>query len=150
MTRKLLTLSVLIVLSGVIYAKSSSVLGTWVQVDEHTGKPHSLIKIYQEKQGICGKIIKVYRLPNLPFTKTCVKCEGALQNTPIIGLQIMQNFQQEKSNFWTNGTILDPDSGSIYKCQLTLMDDGKELKVHGYIGIPLLGRTQVWHRYTRT
>jgi uncharacterized protein (DUF2147 family) len=47
---------------------------------------------------------------------------------------------------WAGGTILDPESGKVYRCSLSLRDGGKKLAVRGYLGIALLGRTQVWER----
>jgi uncharacterized protein (DUF2147 family) len=47
---------------------------------------------------------------------------------------------------WDGGTILDPNNGKVYKVRLTPKDGGKALDVRGYIGAPLLGRTQTWIR----
>jgi uncharacterized protein (DUF2147 family) len=47
---------------------------------------------------------------------------------------------------WVGGDILDPNNGKIYKVLLKLVDGGKKLDVRGYIGMPMLGRTQTWHR----
>jgi uncharacterized protein (DUF2147 family) len=47
---------------------------------------------------------------------------------------------------WDGGEILDPNKGKIYKSRITLIDGGKKLEMRGYIGAPLLGRTQVWIR----
>jgi uncharacterized protein (DUF2147 family) len=41
---------------------------------------------------------------------------------------------------------LDPDEGEVYKCRIALLEDGRKLDVHGYIGIPLFGRSQTWIR----
>jgi uncharacterized protein (DUF2147 family) len=47
---------------------------------------------------------------------------------------------------WVGGDILDPNNGKVYKVRLKLTDAGKKLDVRGYIGTPLLGRTQTWLR----
>ena len=44
------------------------------------------------------------------------------------------------------GEILDPNNGKVYKVRLKPADGGKKLDVRGYIGAPLLGRTQTWIR----
>jgi uncharacterized protein (DUF2147 family) len=48
---------------------------------------------------------------------------------------------------WSGGTIYDPDSGHTYSCNLELLDADK-LKVRGFMGLSLLGRSQVWTRYS--
>ena len=47
---------------------------------------------------------------------------------------------------YTGGQILDPDNGKLYRCTMRLFDGGSRLNIRGYIGIQLLGRTQVWLR----
>ena len=51
-----------------------------------------------------------------------------------------------EDNQWDGGHILDPEDGKTYKVRLTPADGGKKLDVRGYIGAPLLGRTQTWIR----
>ena len=46
---------------------------------------------------------------------------------------------------WSGGKILDPENGSIYKCYIELIEKNK-LKIRGYIGFSLLGRTEYWFR----
>ena len=47
---------------------------------------------------------------------------------------------------WEEGKILDPDNGTDYRLRLTPIEGGKKLEVRGYVGTPLLGRTQTWVR----
>lgn len=47
---------------------------------------------------------------------------------------------------YVDGQILDLDSGSTYRSKFKVLDNGQKLNVRGYIGIPALGRTQVWIR----
>ena len=47
------------------------------------------------------------------------------------------------------GKIMDPKNGETYKCYIEVEEGGKKLKVRGYIGISLLGRTQYWHKTTK-
>jgi uncharacterized protein (DUF2147 family) len=48
--------------------------------------------------------------------------------------------------FWDGGDILDPDNGKVYRVPLRPLKDGRQLEVRGYIGIPMIGRTQIWTR----
>ena len=48
-------------------------------------------------------------------------------------------------NEWSGGKILDPKNGKEYKCYLQLLDHNT-LKLRGYIGISMFGRTAIWKR----
>ncbi|MEL6988838.1 MAG: DUF2147 domain-containing protein, partial [Bacteroidota bacterium] len=74
----------------------------------------------------------------------CDNCPGDLENTPVVGLQII-NGLSKSGDTWKKGKILDPETGKYYKCLVVLEEDNK-LKVRGYVGIPTLGRTQYWER----
>ncbi len=71
--------------------------------------------------------------------------DANLQGKPLCGLQILGAFTPDGSGGWTGGWIYDPEVGKTYKSQMHLASDGT-LHVRGYIGIPMLGRSQVWTR----
>jgi uncharacterized protein (DUF2147 family) len=73
----------------------------------------------------------------------------ALRTRKLVGLDILSGFSCEGDNDWSGGTIYDPNNGKTYKCLLALDDDGKDknkLRVRGYIGVSLFGRTDIWTR----
>jgi uncharacterized protein (DUF2147 family) len=72
--------------------------------------------------------------------------DPALQSRPIIGLVLMEGFVFNGKDTWHKGTIYDPDNGKTYKSVARLSDDGSTLKVRGFIGFSLLGRTTEWTR----
>ena len=61
-----------------------------------------------------------------------------------IGLEILRNFKFDNDDEWEGGKIYDPESGKTYSCNMSLT--GNELKVRGYVGVSLLGRTETWTR----
>ena len=126
-------------------AQEPSPVGRWTTIDDETKKPKSVIAIYEEKGKLFGKIEKLYREPNEPQNPVCDKCEGGLKNQPIIGMIIMRELEKDDDE-WSGGTNLDPANGKKYKCKIAVEDGGKKLKVRGYIGMSLLGRTQHWVR----
>jgi uncharacterized protein (DUF2147 family) len=65
----------------------------------------------------------------------------------ILGMQMLNGFVQDKDrpNVWNNGEIYDPDSGKTYSCRLTL-ENTRRLRVRGYVGLTILGVTQIWSR----
>ncbi|MCE9670503.1 DUF2147 domain-containing protein [Myxococcus stipitatus] len=121
--------------------------GRWTTIDDETKKPKSVIVIYEENGKLFGKIEKLFRDPKEDQNPVCDKCEGSLKGQPIIGMTILQNLKKDDDE-WTGGSILDPANGKTYKCKIALEDGGKKLKVRGYIGMSLLGRTQHWVRAT--
>ena len=71
--------------------------------------------------------------------------DKALRTRSILGLPLLSWFNYAGDSVWENGNIYDPESGKTYRCKMTLMPDGS-LKVRGYVGISLFGRTTVWTR----
>jgi uncharacterized protein (DUF2147 family) len=67
-----------------------------------------------------------------------------LKKRPIIGLPLVEGFSYAGKNRWKGGTIYDPNNGKTYSCKLKL--NGDVLKVRGYIGVSLIGRTTQWTR----
>ncbi len=64
---------------------------------------------------------------------------------PIVGLVFMSGFSRKSEARWENGTIYDPKTGNTYSGSMEL--EGPEtIKVRGFIGISLMGRTDVWTR----
>ena len=73
--------------------------------------------------------------------------DESLRKRPIMGLEMMFGFEYAGDGKWKNGTIYAPDDGKTYKSKMSLEEDGS-LKVRGYIGVSLLGRNEIWTRYT--
>ena len=69
--------------------------------------------------------------------------DDAQRSQPIIGLRIVAGFRFDGEE-WRDGTIYDPENGKTYKCRMWF--DGATLRVRGYIGFSLLGRSQDWTR----
>jgi uncharacterized protein (DUF2147 family) len=123
----------------------SSPAGTWHTIDDSTGKPRGVIEI-SEKDGVySGKLVKSL-VPTEGAPKVCDKCTDARKDQPIIGMTLLTGLRKSADNEWTGGEILDPETGKLYKCKMSLADDGKKLNVRGFIGISLIGRTQTWVR----
>lgn len=120
-------------------------IGIWKTIDDKTNQPASLIKIEEVNGNLEGIIIKTFPRPNETPLVNCNLCKDDLKDKPIIGLKIMSGLKQEKPGYWAGGKILDPKEGEYYKVKLST-EDGKKMDVRGYIGVPMLGRTQVWYK----
>jgi len=134
-----------LLLSSIHIYGQSTPIGNWRTVDDVTGKAKSIVTISEENGKLVGTIRKVYDPYPKETQPLCTACQAALRDKPIVGMRILWNSQKGKDE-WTNGKILDPDTGKIYGCVLSLEADGNRLKVRGFIGMSLFGRTQYWAR----
>ncbi|OGT40067.1 MAG: hypothetical protein A3E81_03495 [Gammaproteobacteria bacterium RIFCSPHIGHO2_12_FULL_36_30] len=124
---------------------TQSVAGYWQTINKKTKKPSSIIHIKQNGEFYEGRIIKTFPSPGESKTKICVGCTGAQKGKPILGLTIIKNMVCQ-SRACEHGTILDPRDGKLYHATMHLINQGMALKVRGYVGIPLFGKTVVWQR----
>ncbi len=122
---------------------AQSIVGEWETFDDVTGDKLSIVEIYKNNDKYFGKIIHLFEDP---LDSVCDKCEDDNYNKPIIGLLIIKNLVEDDDEF-NDGTILDPNNGKSYKCYVELESNNK-LKLRGYIGFSILGRTQYWQRKT--
>ncbi len=132
----------ILILLRTFFLQVDSIEGTWVTTDDETGKQKSEVLIYKENGKLYGKITKLL-LPE-DNGKKCVNCKGNNKDKSIEGMVIINDLQLDE-NTWEDGTILDPKSGKVYDCHIGF-EDRNTLKVRGYLGFSLLGRTQIWKR----
>jgi uncharacterized protein (DUF2147 family) len=118
-------------------------VGYWVTVDDDGKTASSVIEIYPRGKKLYGKIVQL--LAPREKDPKCSACDGPRKGQRILGMEILRDFEHDDDE-WSGGYILDPRNGKEYKCYLELIEGGKRLKVRGYIGIALLGRTQYWQR----
>jgi uncharacterized protein (DUF2147 family) len=123
--------------------KADDIVGIWLTA----GKEPAKIQIYKSGQKYYGKIVWLkYPTSNGKQKVDNNNPDKSKQNQPIIGLLILKDFNFD-SDEWKDGTIYDPESGKTYDCNISLKDKST-LKVRGYIGISLFGRTESWTRNT--
>jgi uncharacterized protein (DUF2147 family) len=127
------------------WADSSSPVGLWQSIDDVSGKPKALIRISEHKGVLQGRIEKLYRGPGQDPNPLCEPCDGARHNQPVVGMVFMSGLKKDGDGY-AGGEILDPDNGKVYRSKIALLDGGNKLSVRGYIGVPMLGRSQTWLR----
>ncbi|MFO8130072.1 MAG: DUF2147 domain-containing protein [Bacteroidales bacterium] len=123
---------------------SSDILGKWENEEKDAH-----VKIYKEDGKFFGRIVWL-KEPMEPETgKPKLDDENpdeALQSRPIEGLLILKDFIWDADDVeWDDGTIYDPKNGKTYDCYMRL-DSKEALRIRGYIGFSLLGRTTYWTR----
>jgi len=141
---KYLILVVLLFLSTPLFA-TNSIVGTWKYFDEETGKEASLVRIEQADGVFTGTIIEFLNQED-DINMKCEKCKDDRKDQPILGLEIIRNVVKKQSNKWSGGTILATTTGKEFKVKLSLAEQGESLKVRGYVGTPIMGKTQIWKR----
>jgi uncharacterized protein (DUF2147 family) len=122
-------------------SQAAQVIGRWL-----TDPPDGIIEISVSVDGhYQGRIIG----GDSPNRVDAKNPDPARRSAQLLGQLILQDLSYEGHGRWSGGSIYDPDSGHTYSCHLELLDPNK-LKVRGFLGVSLLGRTQVWTRYTGT
>ena len=122
--------------------QTNQIEGVWITQDDETGKKKSEVLLYKNEGKLYGKILNL--LLEEDKGKLCVNCKGENKNLAIEGMVIVEGLELNGKT-WEEGTILDPKSGKTYSCYISF-DNENTLKVRGYIGFSLLGRTQKWIR----
>lgn len=124
-----------------------SPLGLWRSIDDESKQPKAEIRISQNATGALSGVVEKSLLTTPSTEPNCNLCTDDRKDKPKIGMEIIRGGQQgDGKAVWEGGKILDPENGKNYSLRLTPIDSGKKLEVRGYIGTPLLGRTQTWIR----
>jgi uncharacterized protein (DUF2147 family) len=116
--------------------------GRWRTFDDKTGKPKAIILLYEEKGLLFGR---VETLVDPDAVKVCDKCSDERKGRPVTGMVVVRRMKKDGAEY-TGGDILDPKNGSVYRCKMHLIDQGRKLSVRGYLGLSLFGRSQTWIR----
>lgn len=120
-------------------------VGLWKTIDEETKKEKSLVRITETGGVLNGQVEKL--LDPARQNAVCDQCSDALKDKPVQGMQIISGVKKSDSEgLWDGGTVLDPNNGKTYKVRIKPVDNGAKLEVRGYVGAPMLGRTQTWTR----
>lgn len=130
-------------------AEADAILGVWQT--EPTDKGYARVEMSRQEGGYAGRIVWLSE-PDFPPgdpeagqpKADRLNPDPRLRGQPILGLRLMSGFRFD-GGVWKGGRIYDPETGKTYKCAIKLSDDGL-LRLRGFIGISLIGRTAVWVR----
>lgn len=134
-----------ILFSANIYAQNEKVEGLWKTIDDETGQPKSIVKVYVKDGKVFGDIVKLFRKQGEDPDPVCDKCDDddSRKNKKILGMTIITDMEKGDDGVWEDGEILDPKKGKVYDCKLWV-ENGK-LQVRGYV--LFFHRTQEWLKY---
>ena len=140
-----LAIAAALCLAGPAALAQSSPAGLWKTIDDDGKTEKSHVRIAEAGGLLSGKVEKI--ADPAKRDALCTECEGARKGQPVLGMTIIEGVKRASgADHWDSGTILDPNNGKTYKVRMTLKDGGRVLEVRGYVGMPLLGRTQTWQR----
>lgn len=85
-------------------------------------------------------------------TTTCCKPEPDIHNPDpklrsrsTVGIVLIWALEYRKDGEYENGYVYNPRDGETYRLDAKLRGE-RSLQIRGYLGIPLLGQSQVWTR----
>jgi uncharacterized protein (DUF2147 family) len=138
--------AVILSLSAASALAQMTPVGLWRTVSDTNGEVSSESRIVENAGMLSGRIERALGSSYKPGNK-CDVCKDDRKDQPIEGLEFIRGVTRvEGKDVWEGGTILDPDTGTVYKVKLTPVEGGKKLEVRGFIGVSLFGRTQTWTR----
>ncbi|OGT53903.1 MAG: hypothetical protein A3E84_00715 [Gammaproteobacteria bacterium RIFCSPHIGHO2_12_FULL_42_13] len=129
------------------YSNTDLVTGYWQTIDSKTKKPNSIIHVKKNGEFYEGVIEKTYVTPYEQRTHRCMHCVGNKKDQLILGLTIIEHMTCSQG-LCKGGTVLDPRNGNLYHATMRVINAGKQLRLRGYIGIPLFGKSVIWNRVT--
>jgi uncharacterized protein (DUF2147 family) len=138
-------IAIILSFSNLACAQPSSLAGVWKTYGDRTGQADGLVRIVEANGEFQGTVEAVFSPPAPSPNPRCEACSGELRGKPVVGMTILRRLRWDGEQF-SGGEILDPGNGKVYRCSAKLTDAGRKLEVRGFIGIPLLGRTQTWER----
>jgi uncharacterized protein (DUF2147 family) len=133
--------------------------GFWLSVDHKTGEIKSGWEIYESSGYLYGKILSAVGCS--PADKA-VRCKesyanfpiaGKVNQLPLFGTPWIFGLRREGPGHWTNGNVISPEDGNMYKCSLIHHPaDGRKfqqetLEIRGQLLV--FSGSQYWRRATR-
>jgi len=119
-----------------VATSSGSLVGSWI-----TSSGGAVVQIVPCGPGLCGRIVGIELGQNDPMPNDWA---GVTQCHLTI-IRTVPALDGSSDAVWT-GTIINPRDGRAYHALITL-DQAHQLRLRGYVGLPLFGRTQIWTPY---
>ncbi len=138
--RILLTALALMMIAAPSYA-ADSVEGYWL-----TENKRAVVQVEECDASLCGHVYWIIE-GGLQFDEN--NPNESMRTQAMCGLQILSGFEKEGVGEWEDGKIYKADDGDIYDADIEILEDGT-LKLRGYVGVPMFGKTQIWTRVNKS
>ena len=122
--------------------------GYYVTIDDETEAPKGLVELRVQDDGELVGYLRGSFDPTSDMSGLCDTCEDELANQPVYGLPFVWGLEADGERKFKKGRVQDPEAGKTYKSKIKFNEDFTQAELRGYIGSPVLGRTQVWRRAT--
>ena len=128
--------------------EADRIVGVYYVVEEESGE-ESKIKIARDEDGTYYAQVVWMKNPNMPDGSPKLDFNNpdpALRTVHADRIKIMTDLQYNaKKQEWEHGKVYNPVNGKFYKSYMAFV--GKDrLKVRGYLGFSMLGRTLYWDK----
>ena len=116
----------------------------WTTYNDN-GKPDSVLKFSESNGKLSAKIVEVLD-PRAKNKKVCDECKGKFKNKPLTGATVLWDLEVDANdpNKYVNGSGIEPETGRTFSGKAELQGD--TLKLRGYKGISLIGKTRILKR----
>ena len=124
-----------------LVADEAKPTGLWL-----TEKKGLIVDLYECGEGqLCGRTVWMRKMtekdgaPRLDAKNP----DPALRDRHWCGIEVITGLRERKGR-WSGGTVYDPKTGQSFDFELN--PAGERLEARGYLGVPLLGKSEVWTR----
>lgn len=132
-------------------ATPAQLIGNWRAIDAESETAYAIVEFVHTPTGtLSGFVRTLLQGAEQPApAQTCDKCTGARKGSPIVGMEVIWNLRPDGERF-VDGSVVDPDSGRIFRCRVHVIDRGERLDLTIYERFALFGLTERWVRTNAT